>query len=32
LVFSRQIPWAERTASEIVMPGGTACPSDKISG
>ncbi|MBN4093912.1 MULTISPECIES: TadE/TadG family type IV pilus assembly protein [Methylobacterium] len=26
LTFSRQIPWSERTPSEIVMPGGTACP------
>jgi Flp pilus assembly protein TadG len=27
LTFTRQIPWAERTTSEIVMPGGTACPT-----
>lgn len=26
LVFSRQIVWAERTNSEIVMPTGTVCP------
>ena len=26
LTFSRQIPWAQRTSGEIVMPGGTACP------
>nr|WP_281406868.1 TadE/TadG family type IV pilus assembly protein [Methylobacterium sp. WL103] len=27
LVFTRQIPWAERTTSEIIMPGGSACPT-----
>lgn len=27
LTFTRQIPWAERTTSEIVMPGGAACPN-----
>jgi Flp pilus assembly protein TadG len=27
LTFTRQVPWAERTTSEIVMPGGTACPT-----
>ena len=27
LVFTRQIPWAERTTNEIVMPGGSACPT-----
>ncbi|MBP31455.1 MULTISPECIES: TadE/TadG family type IV pilus assembly protein [Methylobacterium] len=26
LTFTRQIPWSERTASEIIMPGGVACP------
>lgn len=26
LTFTRQIPWAQRASSEIVMPGGTACP------
>ncbi len=26
LTFTRQIPWAERTTAEIVMPGGSACP------
>ena len=26
LTFSRQIPWAERTINEIVMPSGSACP------
>lgn len=26
LVFARQIPWAQRTVNEIVMPGGSACP------
>lgn len=27
LTFTRQIPWAERTTAEIVMPGGSACPT-----
>ncbi|PJI55511.1 TadE family protein [Methylobacterium radiotolerans] len=26
LTFTRQVPWSERTPSEIVMPGGAACP------
>ncbi|WP_457104609.1 TadE/TadG family type IV pilus assembly protein [Methylobacterium sp. P5_C11] len=26
LTFTRQVPWSERTASEIIMPGGVACP------
>jgi Flp pilus assembly protein TadG len=26
LTFKRQIPWSERTSSEIIMPGGAACP------
>lgn len=26
LTFTRQIPWAQRTDTEIVMPGGAACP------
>ncbi len=26
LTFTRQIPWAERTTNEIVMPGGALCP------
>ncbi|MEE7491980.1 TadE family protein [Methylobacterium oryzae] len=25
LTFTRQVPWSERTPSEIVMPGGAAC-------
>lgn len=25
-VFVRQIPWAQRSATEIVMPGGSTCP------
>lgn len=27
LTFTRQIPWSQRTANEIVMPGGAVCPS-----
>ncbi|MCJ2085911.1 pilus assembly protein [Methylobacterium sp. E-005] len=27
LVFTRQIPWSERTINEIVMPGGIICPT-----
>lgn len=27
LTFTRQIPWAERTTAEIVMPGGSKCPT-----
>ncbi|GJD37409.1 TadE/TadG family type IV pilus assembly protein [Methylobacterium aerolatum] len=27
LVFTRQIPWAQRTSAEIVMPGGSNCPT-----
>lgn len=27
LIFTRQIPWSERTANEIIMPGGVACPT-----
>lgn len=27
LTFTRQIPWAERTVNEIVMPGGSICPN-----
>ena len=27
LMFSRQIPWAQRTIGEIVMPSGSACPN-----
>lgn len=27
LVFTRQIPWSERTVNEIIMPGGQACPN-----
>ena len=26
-VFVRQVPWAQRTATEIVMPGGSTCPT-----
>lgn len=27
LTFTRQIPWAQRTTTEIIMPGGAACPN-----
>jgi Flp pilus assembly protein TadG len=27
LSFTRKIPWAQRTTTEIVMPGGSACPN-----
>lgn len=27
LIFTRQIPWSQRTVNEIVMPGAAACPT-----
>jgi hypothetical protein len=27
LVFSQQVAWAERTDTEIIMPGGAKCPT-----